>query len=151
MQVVGVDQRCRKDRARAFRFNVKEVEAGGTIQLEGAGEWAPVKEDYLEGCAKLVGGDYAVAVAAFDKALVGEPGWHRVKLLRAAALALSDAGQRGAGGKDALAAVKDWPGDHLGWELAIAIGHLGGQDVASAAAAYVRHMESHRSRDLGRD
>lgn len=148
MRIPGIDTKCRRDRVREWRFNPIEVAQGASIQLPGTEDWGPVKEDFLEGCAKLVGGEHGAAVGAFDKALVGEPGWHRVKLLRSVALALSDPAQRKTAAEDALAAVEDWPGDHLGRELAIRLAHWAGQDVSKAATSYLTHAEAHADRDL---
>jgi len=148
LSIKGGDGACPTDRVREWHFNSAAVKQGASIKLPDSGNWAPIKEDYLEGSAKLVAGEAAAAVVAFDKALAGEPGWHRVKLMRAVALALSDPSQRGTAAAAALAAVADWPEDYGARELALAVAHWGGTDVTAAAEAYCVHREAHRIRRL---
>lgn len=144
---------CKADAHRVWRFNAVEAGAGGSVNLsdmDPKGDWAAVKEDYLQGCNHLVEGKPAAAVKCFDNALTVEPNWHRIKLFRAAALALADESQRKRAGEDALKAMKAFPDDLSGRYVALLIAAYGGVDIIGALSDYATHQETHSDRDLSR-
>ena len=139
---------CPGDESRVWYFNRIVLTDRAEAELLGEGDWRVVKEEYLRGAKRMLGGDYKGAVKAFDALLKVEPYWHRIKLLRAAAEALSDPAKRKDAVSDARKAVADWPDDLLGRFLPVLMAAYAGVSYQVELQHYAVRAEALSRRTL---
>jgi hypothetical protein len=75
------------------------------------GDFEPAEKSFATGCAAYAAGRLDGAKAAFQKALVAEPNWSRIKVLRSVMQSLGPGAEKRADAREAKAAAELWTDD----------------------------------------
>ena len=100
----------------SFSYNARAIkdENGGFSVFsnpEKLADFKPAEVAFAKACGAYVAGDLSAAEAAFGEALLAEPNWSRIKVLRAVMRALAPDAEKRAEARDARKALEPWTDD----------------------------------------